>query len=54
MNPHPPLISNRTLAQLKDFEMEDEDIEEISYILKSYPSKFPGLSKDGKTCGKIG
>ena len=26
---------NRALAQLKDFELEEEDIEEISYILKS-------------------
>ena len=26
---------NRALAQLKDFDLEEEDIEEISYILKS-------------------
>lgn len=48
---------NRTLAQLKDFEMEDEDIEEIRYILKSGMGSnhrnFPNYQEMEKLLAKL-
>ena len=48
---------NRALAQLKDFELEEEDIEEISYILKSGKESthqnFPDYQKMEKLVVKL-